>query len=146
MVMVRSADGLEQIAYDALVLSPGASAFVPPIPGVDSPRVRTLRTVEDALALRDRVTAGARRAVVLGAGFIGIEAAEALAAQGLDVSVVELAPQPLPPVEPELAWLVSEELRATRNRCASRSRGDVDPSRTGCRHRGARRRHGLRQT
>ena len=111
-VMVRTVDGLEQIAYDALVLSPGASAFIPPIPGVDSPRVRTLRIVEDALALRDKVTAGARRAVVLGAGFIGIEAAEALAAQGLDVSVVELAPQPLPPVEPELAWLVSEELRA----------------------------------
>jgi NADPH-dependent 2,4-dienoyl-CoA reductase/sulfur reductase-like enzyme len=112
LVTVRSADGLEQIAYDALVLSPGASAFVPPIPGVDSPRVRTLRTVEDAVDLREKVTAGARRAVVLGAGFIGIEAAEALAAQGLDVSVVEMAPQPLPPVEPELAWLVSEELRA----------------------------------
>jgi len=110
-VTVRSADGIEKIAYDALVLSPGASAFVPPIPGVDSPRVRTLRTVEDAMALSEKVTAGARRAVVLGAGFIGIEAAEALAAQGLVVSVVELAPQPLPPVEPELAWLVSEELR-----------------------------------
>ena len=111
-VTVRSADGIDEISFDALVLSPGASAFVPPIPGVDSPRVRTLRTVEDAVALRERVTAGARRAVVLGAGFIGIEAAEALAAQGLEVSVVELAPQPLPPVEPELAWLVSEELRA----------------------------------
>lgn len=111
-VTVRTEDGLEQISYDALVLSPGASAFVPPIPGVDSPRVRTLRSVEDAIALRDKVTGGARRAVVLGAGFIGIEAAEALAAQGLEVSVVELAPQPLPPVEPELAWLVSEELRA----------------------------------
>ncbi|SFI59665.1 MULTISPECIES: FAD-dependent oxidoreductase [Microbacterium] len=109
---VRTVDGLEQISYDALVLSPGASAFVPPIPGVDSPRVRTLRSVEDAIALREKVTGGARRAVVLGAGFIGIEAAEALAAQGLEVSVVELAPQPLPPVEPELAWLVSEELRA----------------------------------
>ncbi len=111
-VTVRSADRLEEIGFDALVLSPGASAFVPPIPGVDSPRVRTLRTVEDAVALREKVTAGARRAVVLGAGFIGIEAAEALAAQGLEVAVVELAPQPLPPVEPELAWLVSEELRA----------------------------------
>ena len=111
-VTVRSAEGLEQITFDALVLSPGASAFVPPIPGVDSPRVRTLRTVEDAIALREKVAAGARRAVVLGAGFIGIEAAEALAAQGLEVSVVELAPQPLPPVEPELAWLVSDELRA----------------------------------
>ncbi|SIT69235.1 FAD-dependent oxidoreductase [Microbacterium sp. RU33B] len=111
-VTVRSSEGLEQIEYDALVLSPGASAFVPPIPGVDSPRMRTLRTVEDAIALREKVDAGARRAVVLGAGFIGIEAAEALAAQGLEVSVVEMATQPLPPVEPELAWLVSEELRA----------------------------------
>lgn len=111
-VTVRTAEGMSLLSYDALVLSPGASAFVPPIPGVDSPRVRTLRTVEDAVALRDRVRAGARRAVVLGAGFIGIEAAEALAAQGLEVTVVELAPQPLPPVEPELAWLVSEELRA----------------------------------
>lgn len=111
-VTVRTAEGMSLLSYDALVLSPGASAFVPPIPGVESPRVRTLRTVEDAVALRDRVRAGARRAVVLGAGFIGIEAAEALAAQGLEVTVVELAPQPLPPVEPELAWLVSEELRA----------------------------------
>ena len=110
-VTVRSTDGLDEIGFDALVLSPGASAFVPPIPGVDSPRVRTLRTVEDAVALREKITLGARRAVVLGAGFIGVEAAEALAAQGLEVSVVELAPQPLPPVEPELAWLVSEELR-----------------------------------
>lgn len=111
-VTVRTAEGMSLLSYDALVLSPGASAFVPPIPGVESPRVRTLRTVEDAVALRDRVRAGARRAVVLGGGFIGIEAAEALAAQGLEVTVVELAPQPLPPVEPELAWLVSEELRA----------------------------------
>lgn len=111
-VTVRTAEGMSLLSYDALVLSPGASAFVPPIPGVESPRVRTLRTVEDAVALRDRVRAGARRAVVLGAGFIGIEAAEALAAQGLEVTVVELAPQPLPPVEPALAWLVSEELRA----------------------------------
>lgn len=111
-VTIRSADGLAQMGYDALVLSPGAASFVPPIPGVDSPRVRTLRTVEDALSLREKVTTGARRAVILGAGFIGIEAAEALAGQGLDVSVVELSPQPLPPVEPELAWLVSEELHA----------------------------------
>jgi NADPH-dependent 2,4-dienoyl-CoA reductase/sulfur reductase-like enzyme len=94
------------------VLSPGASALRPPLPGLDSPRVRTLRTVEDAIALRDQVLGGARRAVVLGAGFIGIEAAEALAQQGLDVSIVELAPHPLPPLETELAWLVTEQLVA----------------------------------
>ncbi|MGO8609514.1 FAD/NAD(P)-binding oxidoreductase, partial [Rhizobium johnstonii] len=79
------------MTYDALVLSPGATAFRPPVPGIDSPRVRTLRTVEDAVALRNLVEQGARRAVVLGAGFIGIEAAEALHRQGLDTTVVELA-------------------------------------------------------
>ncbi|WP_295012726.1 FAD-dependent oxidoreductase [uncultured Microbacterium sp.] len=110
-VSVQSADdGAHELSYDALVLSPGASALRPPLPGLDSPRVRTLRTVEDAVALRDEVLGGARRAVVLGAGFIGIEAAEALARRGLAVSVVELAPHPLPPLETELAWLITQEL------------------------------------
>ena len=107
---VQTPEGPATIAYDALILSPGASALRPPIDGLDSPRVRTLRTVPDALALREAVTAGAGRAVVLGAGFIGLEAAEALAAQGLAVTVVELAPHVLPPLEPELAQLVREEL------------------------------------
>ncbi|TFV82644.1 pyridine nucleotide-disulfide oxidoreductase [Microbacterium sp. dk485] len=111
MVTVRSDGGVEQLSYDALVLSPGAVASLPPIPGIRSPRVRTLRTVEDAVALRRQVGAGARRAVILGAGFIGVEAAEALAAQGLEVSLVELAAHPLPPLERELAWEVSQELR-----------------------------------
>ncbi len=111
-VTVRTEDDVYELSYDALVLSPGASALRPPLPGLDSPRVRTLRTVEDAIALRDQVLGGARRAVVLGAGFIGIEAAEALAQQGLDVSIVELAPHPLPPLETELAWLVTEQLVA----------------------------------
>ncbi|AZC12420.1 FAD-dependent oxidoreductase [Microbacterium sp. ABRD28] len=109
-VTVMTADGVEEIHYDALVLSPGGQAVRPPLPGLDSPRVRTLRTVDDALALRDRVDAGARRAVVLGAGFIGLEAAEALAARGLAVSLVELADHVLPPLERELATLVADEL------------------------------------
>lgn len=111
VVTVDTPDGRTRIGYDALVLSPGAQAARPPIPGLDSPRVRTLRTVDDALALREQVETGARRAVVLGAGFIGIEAAEALAHQGLDVTVVELAEHVLPPLEAELAALVSDELR-----------------------------------
>jgi NADPH-dependent 2,4-dienoyl-CoA reductase/sulfur reductase-like enzyme len=111
-VTVHTPEGAERIGYDALVLAPGAQAARPPIPGLDSPRVRTLRTVEDAVALREQVEAGARRAVVLGAGFIGIEAAEALARQGLDVTVVELADHVLPPLETELAALVTDELRA----------------------------------
>ncbi|HRL80314.1 MAG TPA: FAD-dependent oxidoreductase [Propioniciclava sp.] len=112
VVTVNTPDGVAELDYDALVLAPGARAVVPPIPGIDSPRVRTLRTVEDALALRDGVEAGARDAVVLGAGFIGLEAAEALAHQGLNVTIVELAPHVLPPLESELATLVTAELAA----------------------------------
>lgn len=110
-VTVQTADAVELISYDALVLAPGAAAVIPDIPGITSPRVRTLRTVDDALALRENVTSGARRAVVLGAGFIGVEAAEALAATGLEVAIVQSSTHPLSPFEPELAWLVSQELR-----------------------------------
>ncbi|MEA5116363.1 MAG: FAD-dependent oxidoreductase [Propionicimonas sp.] len=109
-VTVSTPDGVEVLDYDALVLSPGAQAVRPPIPGLDSPRVHTLRTVGDATDLHGAVAEGARRAVVLGAGFIGLEAAEALAGRGLEVSVVELAPHVLPPLETELASLVTAEL------------------------------------
>lgn len=110
-VTVRHDGGEEVLGYDALILAPGAFALRPPIDGLDSPRVRTLRTVDDAVALRDRVEAGAKRAVVLGAGFIGVEAAEALRMQGLEVDLVEFAPHVLPPVERELAVAVTAELR-----------------------------------
>ncbi|MDM7856475.1 FAD-dependent oxidoreductase [Cellulomonas alba] len=110
VVHVRTAEGGVTLPYDALVLAPGARAVTPPLPGVDSPRVRTLRTVGDARALRDQVTAGAPRAVVLGGGFIGLEAAEQLAQAGLEVALVELASHVLPPLEPELASLVTAEL------------------------------------
>ncbi|MFT4296386.1 MAG: FAD-dependent oxidoreductase [Micropruina sp.] len=110
-VEVRTPSGETTLSYDALVLAPGARAVRPPIPGLDSPRVRTLRTVPDAVALRSQVDAGATRAVVLGAGFIGLEAAEALALRGLQVTVVELAGHVLPPLEAELGQLVTDELR-----------------------------------
>lgn len=111
-VTVRSSDGTYQLGYDALVLAPGAKAIRPPISGLDSSaRVHTLRTVDDALALRELVEDGASEAVVLGAGFIGVEAAEALAHTGLAVTLVELAPHVLPPLEPELAWYVTHALR-----------------------------------
>ncbi len=111
-VTVRSSDGTYQLGYDALVLAPGAKAMRPPIPGLDSStRVHTLRTVDDALALRELVEDGAGQAVVLGAGFIGVEAAEALAQAGLSVTLVELAEHVLPPLEPELAWYATHALR-----------------------------------
>lgn len=106
---ISDRDGRSTLTYDELILSPGASAVRPPLPGLDSPRVHTLRTVPDAVGLKQATTA-ARTAVVLGAGFIGLEAAEALAARGLHTTVVELAPHVLPPLEVEMAQLVRDEL------------------------------------
>lgn len=107
---VDTPTGRESLSYDALVLSPGAVAVRPPIAGLESPRVHTLRTVDDALTVESQVK-DARRAVVLGGGFIGLEAAEALAGRGLAVTLVELADHVLPPLEPELASLVTAELK-----------------------------------
>jgi len=109
-VTVATPGGEERLAYDHLILSPGAAAARPPIPGLDHPAVHTLRTVPDAAAMRGLVQAGAKRAVVLGAGFVGLETAEGLCRQGLAVTLVEAAPHVLPPLERELAWLVRQEL------------------------------------
>ncbi len=98
------------IPYDKLVLSMGAAPVRPPIPGYD--RVRTLRTVEDAARLASDVDVAPATAVVIGAGFIGLEMAENLVAQGIDVTIVEATPQVLPPLDPELAILVRDELTA----------------------------------
>lgn len=112
-VRVRDLDaGTEfELGYDALVLSPGAEAIRPDIPGIDSPRLRNLRTVEDAATIRSWVDAGAKRAVVLGAGFIGLEAAEALHLAGLEVTLVQRGPHVLSPLEAEMAYFVERELK-----------------------------------
>jgi len=109
-VTVRSTtDGSESvIGYDKLVLSPGALPVRPPIPGFD--RVRVLRTVEDAERLFGDVSAKPATAVVIGAGFIGLETAENLAHSGIAVTVIEAADQVLTPLDPELAVLVRAEL------------------------------------
>ncbi|MFZ0171282.1 MAG: FAD-dependent oxidoreductase [Acidimicrobiales bacterium] len=98
------------VAYDKLVLSMGAAPVRPPILGYD--RVRTLRTVEDAARLAADVDIAPASAVVIGAGFIGLEMAENLVGQGIDVTIVEATPQVLPPLDPELAILLSDELAA----------------------------------
>jgi NADPH-dependent 2,4-dienoyl-CoA reductase/sulfur reductase-like enzyme/rhodanese-related sulfurtransferase len=112
VVTVRSttSDVVSEVEYDQLVLSMGAAPVRPPIPGYD--RVRTLRTVEDAERLHLDVDVAPKSAVVIGAGFIGLEMAENLVAQGIHVSIVEATPQVLPPLDPELAILVADELEA----------------------------------
>ncbi|HWF42513.1 MAG TPA: FAD-dependent oxidoreductase [Acidothermaceae bacterium] len=96
--------------YDTLVLSTGATPIVPPIPGTGLSQVRVLRSVPDVDALQALLAAGAKRAVVVGAGFIGVEVAEALRHRGLDVAIVELAPQVLPVLDPEMAHNVESAL------------------------------------
>ncbi|MGW4481088.1 FAD-dependent oxidoreductase [Rhodococcus triatomae] len=103
--------GVESVeTYDELVLSPGASPIVPDLPGVE--RALVLRDVEDVDRLVGAVDGSARTAVIVGAGFIGIELAENLRRRGLDVTVVELADQVLGPLDPEMAAPVADELRA----------------------------------
>ncbi len=100
----------QELPYDALVLSPGAAPVRPPLPGFD--RVRVLRTVEDAEQLADEARGAARTAVVIGAGFVGLETAENLAHRGITTTVVEAADQVLTPLDPEMAVLVAAELVA----------------------------------
>jgi NADPH-dependent 2,4-dienoyl-CoA reductase/sulfur reductase-like enzyme/rhodanese-related sulfurtransferase len=100
-------------SYDKLILAPGASPFVPPMDGVDARNVLTLRNVEDT----DRIAAfveqeGTKHAVVVGAGFIGLEMVEQLAHRGIEVTLVELQPQVLPLLDPEMAAPLEDELSA----------------------------------
>jgi NADPH-dependent 2,4-dienoyl-CoA reductase/sulfur reductase-like enzyme/rhodanese-related sulfurtransferase len=97
------------LSYDKLILSPGASPVVPPIPGVE--RALTLRTVEDVEKIANRVNAKPKSAVVIGGGFIGVEIAENLVNKGISTTVVEAAPQVLAPLDPEMATLVAKEMR-----------------------------------
>ncbi len=100
-------------SYDYLVLSPGAEPLRPSLPGIEGEGIFSLRTIPDT----DRIYSylqdkGPRKAVVVGAGYIGLEMAENLQHRGLDVTVVELAPQVLPPVDADMAALVQQYLRA----------------------------------
>ncbi|MCP4453113.1 MAG: FAD-dependent oxidoreductase, partial [Planctomycetes bacterium] len=98
--------------YDALILSPGAEPVRPGLPGGDLPCVFTLRTLNDMDAIKARVDRdGCDRAVVVGGGYIGLEMTEALVERGLKVSLVELAPQVMGPMDPEMAAPVHQALQ-----------------------------------
>lgn len=100
-----------QESYDTLVLSTGSSPVRPPIPGIDSPRIRTLWTVPDADAIRNMIREeGIRSAAVIGGGFIGLEMAENLHAAGLQVALVEMLDQVMAPLDYEMAQLLHENL------------------------------------
>ena len=109
-VAIKNLDSHEmhEIDYDKLILSPGASPVVPPIPGIE--RGMTLRTVEDVERIADRVSAKPKSAVVIGGGFIGVEIAENLVHRSIPTSLVEATDQVLMPLDPELATLVAKEM------------------------------------
>lgn len=105
-------DSTYQESYDHLILATGAGPLIPPIEGKDRPGVFTLRDLPDMDAIIAWQSQRAKEgvAVVVGAGFIGLEMAEQLHRLGMKIVVVEAAPQVLPPLDPEMAVLVQQEL------------------------------------
>ena len=98
--------------YDVLVLATGAAPVRPPFPGIDLPGIFALRTIPDSRRIREWIEArAARRAVIVGGGFIGLEMAENLAQRGLAVTVVEMAPHVLPPFDAEMTEEIHDHLQ-----------------------------------
>lgn len=99
-------------AYDKLILSPGAEPVRPPIPGIDSDRIFTLRNVHDTDLINDFIDKHKpKRAVIVGAGYIGLEMAENLHRRGLLIAIAEMADQVLPVMDKEMAGFIQPELQ-----------------------------------
>ena len=98
-------------SYDALILSPGASPLRPRLPGMDLPGVFALRTIPDSQQIRAWIQEkSAKRAVIIGAGFIGLEMAENLHHRGLSVTMVEMASHVLPVLDGDVAYYAEQQL------------------------------------
>lgn len=97
---------VETHVYDHLVIATGAVPLRPPIPGLDLPGVHGVQTLDDGLAALESLSAGAAGAVVIGAGYIGIEMAEAMCTRGLQTTVVDLADEPMATLDPDMGALV----------------------------------------
>ena len=111
-VDIRTSDGKTYTeSYDKLLLSPGASPVRPPLPGIDNEGIFTLRNVNDTDAIKNYLQRHeVKRAVIIGAGFIGLEMAENLQEAGAEVAVVEMANQVMAPIDFSMASLVHEHL------------------------------------
>ncbi|MFG3365281.1 FAD-dependent oxidoreductase [Streptomyces sp. NPDC048156] len=98
-------------SYDKLVIATGARPVRPRIPGIDAPGVHGVQTLDDGQALLDTLAATqGRRAVVVGAGYIGVEMAEALIRRGYEVTVVNRGPEPMSTLDPDMGRLVHESM------------------------------------
>ena len=99
-------------SYDKLILSPGARAFIPPVPGADGENVFTLKTIPDMDGILEFLDKHSpKHATVIGGGYIGLEAAENLKERGLDVAIVEMADQVMTPVDSDMAAILHEHIR-----------------------------------
>ena len=111
-VACRDAQGAtESLSFDSLVLATGARPVKPPLPGVEMPGVFVVRSLVDGDAIAEFIGSGrVKQATVIGAGYIGLEMAEALLARGIDVTVLELLPTVLPTSDPDMSDVVEREL------------------------------------
>jgi NADPH-dependent 2,4-dienoyl-CoA reductase/sulfur reductase-like enzyme/rhodanese-related sulfurtransferase len=101
------------IAYDSLILAQGGSPLVPPLPGVDLPQVFRLWTIPDMDAIQKFIAdTGAKSAVVVGGGFIGLETAEAFVERGLATTIVELTDHLMPPMDFPFGERIARRFRA----------------------------------
>ena len=101
----------EVLPYDSLVIATGADSFMPPIKGKEKAGILSLRGIEDGEKIDAAVKAGAKSAVIMGAGLIGLEVGVGLMEKGLKVTVVEMLPQILPQLlDADMAKLVQEHL------------------------------------
>lgn len=101
----------ETLLYDSLIIATGANSFMPPIKGREKKGILSLRTLEDGERIDQAVKKGAKTAVVMGAGLIGLEVAIALQERGLKATVVEMLPQVLPQMlDPDMAKIVTDML------------------------------------
>ncbi|MDD2309279.1 MAG: FAD-dependent oxidoreductase [Desulfuromonadaceae bacterium] len=108
---LRTGEQYEE-SYDSLLLTPGGSPVKPAIPGSRHPAIKTLWTIPDTDAIKAIVDNGSvRKALVVGGGFIGLEMAENIRLRGIEVTVVEMAPQVMNAIDPEMAAIVHGELR-----------------------------------
>jgi NADH oxidase (H2O2-forming) len=109
---VDEAGTTEVLQYDSLVIATGADAFMPPIKGREKQGILSLRTMEDGEKILEAVQNGAKSAVIMGAGLIGLETGVALIERGLKVTVVEMLPQILPQMlDADMAKIVQEHLQ-----------------------------------
>jgi NADPH-dependent 2,4-dienoyl-CoA reductase/sulfur reductase-like enzyme/rhodanese-related sulfurtransferase len=99
-------------SYDKLILAPGAAPIRPPLPGIDLPGIFTLRNLQDMDRIKARLDRGVGQAVVVGAGFIGLELVENLVRCGITTTVVELQDQVLPLFDKEMTTPIAEHLAA----------------------------------